>query len=116
LKPFPAIPISIRPIGENAVRHPRLSPDEIAAALASLPGWALARDNAAIEKTFKLKDFVEAWGFMSKVALLAEKLDHHPEWSNVYRTVSIVLTTHDSGGLTNLDVTLARGIDAAARA
>jgi 4a-hydroxytetrahydrobiopterin dehydratase len=98
-----------------AVRHPRLGEDEIASALGGLPGWTVTRDGAAIEKTFRLKDFVGAWGFMSKVALLAEKLDHHPEWSNVYRTVSITLTTHDSGGLTELDVALARGIDAAAK-
>jgi 4a-hydroxytetrahydrobiopterin dehydratase len=98
---------------EDAMPRPKLSELEIADALQALPGWALARDGAAIGKTFKLKDFVEAWGFMSKVALLAEKLDHHPDWSNVYRTVAITLTTHDSGGLTELDLALARAIEAA---
>jgi 4a-hydroxytetrahydrobiopterin dehydratase len=97
------------------MRIPRLTETEIGAALANLDGWSRSEDRLAIEKTVKLKNFVEAWGFMSQVALLAEKLDHHPEWSNVYRTVSIRLTTHDSGGLTELDIKLARGIDAALR-
>jgi 4a-hydroxytetrahydrobiopterin dehydratase len=94
------------------MRVPKLTEIERDAALANLKDWALSVDGLAIEKTIKLKNFVEAWGFMSKVALLAEKLDHHPEWNNVYRTVSIRLTTHDSGGLTALDIDLAKGIDA----
>ncbi|MCU0831498.1 MAG: 4a-hydroxytetrahydrobiopterin dehydratase [Rhizobiaceae bacterium] len=81
------------------------------AALAELPGWAKAKDGKAIAKTFRFKDFVEAWGFMNRVALAAEKLDHHPDWSNVYRTVEITLNTHDSGGVTRLDVTLAKSIE-----
>jgi 4a-hydroxytetrahydrobiopterin dehydratase len=89
----------------------KLEPAVIAAALETLPGWTSAKDGAAISRTFRFKDFVEAWGFMSSVALLAERLDHHPEWSNVYRTVDITLTTHDAGGVTHLDVTLAGLID-----
>jgi 4a-hydroxytetrahydrobiopterin dehydratase len=80
-------------------------------ALASLPGWTAVKDGKAMAKTFRFKDFVEAWGFMSKVALAAEKLDHHPDWTNVYRTVEITLNTHDAGGVTLLDLTLARQID-----
>jgi 4a-hydroxytetrahydrobiopterin dehydratase len=94
------------------MRVVKLTGQERDVALGSLKSWTLSADGLAIEKTIKLKNFVEAWGFMSQVALLAEKLDHHPEWSNVYRTVSIRLTTHDSGGLTQLDFDLAKGIDA----
>ena len=65
----------------------------------------------AIERAFKFKDFSAAWGFMTRVALIAEKLDHHPEWSNVYNKVSIVLTTHDAGGLSVRDVMMAKAID-----
>jgi 4a-hydroxytetrahydrobiopterin dehydratase len=92
--------------------HPVLQPAELAAALDTLPGWERASEGAAIRKTFRFRNFVEAWGFMGKVALLAEKLDHHPDWSNVYRTVDITLNTHDSGGVTGLDITLARQIEA----
>jgi 4a-hydroxytetrahydrobiopterin dehydratase len=88
-----------------------LTDDEISAALAGLVGWEKSTAKPSIEKIFRFKNFVEAFGFMSKVALLAEKLDHHPEWSNVYRTVDITLTTHDSGGVTSLDVTLAKQIE-----
>ncbi|RMG56306.1 MAG: 4a-hydroxytetrahydrobiopterin dehydratase [Bacteroidetes bacterium] len=77
--------------------------------LQSLPGWHFA--NAGIEKTFQFKDFVEAFGFMSRVAILAEKANHHPEWSNVYRTVEVRLSTHDAGGLTDKDFDLARAIE-----
>jgi 4a-hydroxytetrahydrobiopterin dehydratase len=88
-----------------------LTDAEIDIALAGLAGWQKSTSKPAIEKSFRFKNFVEAFGFMSKVALLAEKLDHHPEWSNVYRTVDITLTTHDSGGVTALDVTLAKQIE-----
>ena len=88
-----------------------LIPAEFETALANLSGWEKSADRSAIEKAFRFKNFVEAFGFMTKVALLAEKLDHHPEWSNVYRNVTIVLTTHDSGGVTELDVTLATQIE-----
>ncbi len=77
-------------------------------------GWGSVDGRDAIRKVFRFKDFVEAFGFMSRVALAAEKLDHHPEWSNVYRTVDVTLATHDVGGLSILDVHLARRIDALA--
>jgi 4a-hydroxytetrahydrobiopterin dehydratase len=75
-------------------------------------GWAVTEGRDAIAKTFVFRNFVEAWGFMSRAALWAEKLDHHPEWSNVYKTVNVTLTTHDAGGLTDLDVRLASKMDA----
>ena len=88
-----------------------LIPAELDLALAKLDSWEKSTGKPAIEKSFRFQNFVEAFGFMTKVALVAEKLDHHPEWSNVYRNVTIVLTTHDSGGVTELDVTLAMQID-----
>lgn len=83
-------------------------------ALEQLDGWSLARDGDAFHKEFKFDDFVNAFGFMSSVAILAEKQDHHPEWSNVYNTVDITLTTHDADGLSKRDVELAKAIDALA--
>ena len=85
-------------------------------ALETLPGWsALASGRDAIQRTYRFADFNAAFGFMVRVALLAEKLDHHPEWSNVYNRVEVTLTTHDAGGVTALDVELASFMDAAAR-
>ena len=81
-------------------------------ALAELTGWSLTRGGKAIERRFKFVDFSEAFGFMTRVALLAEQHDHHPEWSNVYNRVEITLTTHDAGGLSQRDVAMARAIDA----
>jgi 4a-hydroxytetrahydrobiopterin dehydratase len=72
-------------------------------------GWT--EKDGGIEKEFKFVDFSEAWGFMTRVAMLAEKIDHHPEWSNVYNKVNIRLTTHDAGGLTQKDTALAAAID-----
>jgi 4a-hydroxytetrahydrobiopterin dehydratase len=80
--------------------------------LDALDGWAMASDRDAIERTFKFTDFSEAWGFMNRVALLAEAHDHHPEWSNVYNTVEIALTTHDADGLSMRDVEMAKAINA----
>jgi 4a-hydroxytetrahydrobiopterin dehydratase len=77
-----------------------------------LPGWRPLEGRDAIHRRFVFRDFSEAFGFMARVALLAEKHDHHPEWSNVWNRVDIVLTTHDAGGLTERDVALARAIDA----
>ena len=77
-----------------------------------LPAWRHLADRDAIACDFKFKDFSAAWGFMARVALLAEQHDHHPEWSNVYNKVSITLTTHDAGGLSERDVKLAQAIDA----
>ena len=90
---------------------PQLTDAERDEALAGLPEWRLRADGLAIEREFRFKTFSEAWAFMSRVALLAEKQDHHPEWSNVYNRVAIMLTTHDAGGLSERDVKLARAID-----
>lgn len=90
---------------------PELTSAERAAALAELPEWTLAREGKAIARSFRFKDFNEAFGFMTRVALLADKADHHPEWSNVYNWVEIALTTHDAGGLSGRDVALAKAID-----
>jgi 4a-hydroxytetrahydrobiopterin dehydratase len=86
-----------------------------ATALAELEGWQQVKGRDAIEKSFKFKSFNEAWGFMNRVALVAEQMDHHPEWFNVYNRVDVVLTTHDCGGLSDLDVRLAKRMDAFAR-
>ena len=91
---------------------PQLTEAERNDALAALPEWSLREDGLAIERALKFKDFNEAFGFMTRVALLAEKHDHHPEWSNVYNRVSITLTTHDAGGLSAREVAMARAIDA----
>ncbi len=93
-------------------RPKRLSVEAQAEALATLTGWKLVQGREAIAKRFVFRDFSEAFGWMTRVALLAETMNHHPEWSNVYRTVEIMLATHDAGGLTELDVKLARAIDA----
>jgi len=85
-------------------------------ALADLPGWAPVEGRDAIHKTFTFRDFNEAFGFMSRVALAAEKADHHPEWFNVYRTVEVTLSSHDAGGVTERDVALAKAMNAIAGA
>jgi 4a-hydroxytetrahydrobiopterin dehydratase len=84
------------------------------AALAQLSGWSAVEGRDAIQKTFRFGDFNEAFGWMTRVALAAEKLDHHPEWFNVYNRVEVLLATHDADGVTDLDVTLAKIMDAAA--
>lgn len=89
----------------------KLSDREIAEALARLPGWSRAEERSAIEKKFQFADFNEAWGFMSRVALLAEQQDHHPEWFNVWNLVEITLSTHDAGGLSTRDVKFAEAIE-----
>jgi 4a-hydroxytetrahydrobiopterin dehydratase len=83
-------------------------------ALGALEGWAEVAGRDAIHKNFKFADFNQAWGFMTRVALAAEKADHHPEWSNVYNKVEITLSTHDAGGVSDKDVALAKFIDSAA--
>lgn len=90
---------------------PRLSDQEIEAALRELPGWERVPGRSAIRRRFEFADFSAAWGFMSRVALAAEKLDHHPEWSNVWNRVEILLSTHDAGGLSARDTQLAAVID-----
>ena len=89
----------------------KLAGKELEAALAALPGWQPSQSRDAVAKSFKFKDFNAAFGFMTQVALLAEKRNHHPEWRNVWNTVEITLTTHDAGGLTSRDVDLAKAID-----
>ena len=85
------------------------------AALARLPGWSKVEGpRDAIQRTYRFKDFNQAFGFMTRVALKADQLDHHPEWFNVYNRVEVVLATHDADGVTELDVTLAKIMDAAA--
>ncbi len=92
----------------------KLTKDERAGLAAKLPQWALHPTRDAIERHFKFRDFSQAWGFMARVALLAEQQDHHPEWSNVYNQVDILLSTHDADGLSARDVKLAAAIDAIA--
>jgi 4a-hydroxytetrahydrobiopterin dehydratase len=89
----------------------KLSGEARARTLARLKGWSEVSGRDAISKRFVFADFNEAFGFMSRVALMAEKLDHHPEWHNVYKTVDVTLSTHDAGGLTERDVKLAEAMD-----
>src|ERR1700736_6530094 len=93
----------------------RLSADARKQALGGIPGWTEGSGREAIGKTFVFKDFNEAFGFMTRAALVAEKMDHHPEWRNVYKTVEVVLSTHDAGGLTSLDIELAKAMNAIAK-
>lgn len=89
----------------------KLDPATRAAALASLDGWSEAEGRDAISKRFVFADFNAAFGWMTRVALLAEKMDHHPEWFNVYKTVDVTLSTHDAGGLSELDIAMAKAMD-----
>jgi 4a-hydroxytetrahydrobiopterin dehydratase len=89
----------------------KLNDTERKAAFAELKDWQAAEGRDAIRRSFKFKNFSEAWGFMNRVALLAETQDHHPEWSNVYNRVEILLATHDCDGLSERDLKLARAID-----
>jgi 4a-hydroxytetrahydrobiopterin dehydratase len=89
----------------------KLSGEARKSALARLKGWHEVAGRDAITRKFVFKDFNEAFGFMARAALIAEKLDHHPEWSNVYKTVDVTLSTHDAGGLTELDIKLAEAMD-----
>ncbi|MBF9034790.1 4a-hydroxytetrahydrobiopterin dehydratase [Rhodobacterales bacterium HKCCE2091] len=89
---------------EGAAREDALAPLKAA-------GWVETEGRDAIARTFEFKNFVEAFGWMTKVAIVAEKMNHHPEWSNVYKTVEVTLTSHDAGGLTDRDVRLARKMD-----
>jgi len=90
-------------------RPARLSDAEIHARLATLPGWLLAAGK--LRREFRFADFSEAFGFMARAALAAEKMDHHPDWSNAWNRVTVELTTHDAGGLTGLDFELAAAMD-----
>jgi len=91
----------------------RLTPDEIELALGELAGWRL--DGVHLTREYRFADFVDAWGFMAAAALVVQQMDHHPEWSNVYGTVVVRLSTHDSGGVTRRDVELARRMESIAR-
>jgi len=93
----------------------RLSAEQRKSALKALPGWVETPGREAIARTFTFKDFNEAFGFMARAALVAEKIDHHPEWRNVYKTVEVVLATHDAGGVTARDIELATAMNAIAR-
>lgn len=89
----------------------KLQGDARSSALADLPGWQEVEGRDAITKSYRFKSFNEAWGFMSRVAMAAEKMDHHPEWFNVYNLVEVTLSTHDAGGLTEQDVKLAQKME-----
>jgi 4a-hydroxytetrahydrobiopterin dehydratase len=89
----------------------KLTAEARKAALAKLPDWSEVQGRDAITRKFVFKNFSAAFGFMTRAALMAEKLDHHPEWSNVYKTVEVTLSTHDAGGLTELDIKLAEAMD-----
>ena len=98
----------------NAMKPEKLERSAIEGQLVELTGWSLDEQAASISKTFKFANFVEAFGFMTKAALAAEKLNHHPEWFNVYSRIDVKLNTHDAGGLTELDFKLAKAMDKAA--
>jgi 4a-hydroxytetrahydrobiopterin dehydratase len=88
-----------------------LSSDARAAALSKLPAWHEVEGRDAITRTFAFADFSQAFGFMTRAALAAEKMDHHPEWTNVYKTVTVTLSSHDAGGVTERDIRLAEAMD-----
>ena len=89
----------------------KLAIDELRAALKRLPDWSLAKDREAIQRRFTFIDFDAAFAFMARTALLAAKLDHHPEWTNVWSKVDVTLATHDAGGVTQKDIELAMAMD-----
>lgn len=92
----------------------KLTAEARAAALGELDGWRAAEDRDAIQKQFKFADFNAAFAFMARVALMAERMDHHPEWFNVYNRIDVTLATHDAGGVTQRDIDLARFMDSVA--
>jgi 4a-hydroxytetrahydrobiopterin dehydratase len=102
-------------VKREAIMVERLSAEARKAALKELSGWTETPDREAIARTFIFKDFNEAFGFMARAALVAEKNDHHPEWRNVYKTVEVVLATHDAGGVTARDIDLAKAMNAIAK-
>src|SRR5438876_7094241 len=104
----------VPPEAMEAVMVKRLSAEARKSALQGIPGWSEVSGREAIARTFTFKDFNEAFGFMSRAALVAEKNDHHPEWRNVYRTVEVLLSTHDAGGVTQRDIDLAKAMNAIA--
>lgn len=94
-----------------STRPQKLDDDARAEALGKLAGWAYDSEALAITKTFNFADFSEAWAFMNRAALLAEKMDHHPEWFNVYSRVEVKMTTHDADGVTTLDIDMATAMN-----
>ncbi|CAN7451527.1 4a-hydroxytetrahydrobiopterin dehydratase [Rhizobium rhizogenes] len=96
------------------MKYEKLEPGAIDETVAGLAGWTLAADRLSISKSYKFRNFVEAFGFMTEAALAAEKFNHHPEWFNVYSRVDVKLTTHDANGLTDHDVKLAKAMEKAA--
>lgn len=94
-----------------ATRPLKMTDTDLDQALTALPGWGYNSSENAIKKTFSFSDFSEAWAFMSRAALLAEKIDHHPEWFNVYNRVEVKLTTHDADGVTVLDIQMATAME-----
>ena len=96
------------------MKREKLSPEAVSDMLGKLPSWTLSQNGLSIERHYKFSNFAEAFGFMSECALHAERLNHHPEWKNVYSKVSVSLTTHDSQGLTELDFALATLTEASA--
>jgi 4a-hydroxytetrahydrobiopterin dehydratase len=99
---------------EKAMTVSKLDDEARAVALSNLPLWSYDPEAQGIRRNLRFSDFAEAFGFMTRVAILAEKTDHHPEWFNVYNRVEILLTTHDAGGLSQRDIDLATAIDAIA--
>jgi 4a-hydroxytetrahydrobiopterin dehydratase len=99
------------PLAGNQIMAQKLAGNDRKTALGKLSGWTEAQGRDAITRKFVFKDFSEAFGFMTRAALIAEKMDHHPEWFNVYKTVEVTLSTHDAGGVTELDVKLAQAMD-----
>ena len=93
----------------------KLAPAARTRALKRLSGWTLAEDGLSISRSYRFADFIAAFGFMSSAALIAQQMDHHPEWFNVYNRVDVVLSTHDAGGLTQLDIDLASVMDGLAK-
>ena len=102
------------PAAHSPVAH--VPQPKSATSLAALPGWTQVKGRSAITRSFKWGDFNEAWGFMTRVALIAEQMNHHPDWSNVWTKVEITLFTHDVGGLSDSDFKLAAAIDKVAKA
>ena len=96
-----------------ATKREKLSDSEMQARLSHISGWTVA--NGKLHREYKFKDFVQAFGFMTSAALVAESLNHHPEWFNVYSTVKVDLMTHDAGGISELDFTLASKMEALAK-
>ncbi|WP_421856173.1 4a-hydroxytetrahydrobiopterin dehydratase [Oricola sp.] len=94
--------------------EPKLDSQQLEEGLGSMDGWQLASDGASIAKSFRFANFRKAFAFMSEMAMVAEKMNHHPEWFNVYNRVDVTLTTHDSGGVTKLDLALADAMEKAA--